>query len=83
MQPTNTITAAELDARFDAGLSVLEFFDAASVQSATLSQKKLTLEMPLWMINSLDDEAQRLGIARNAVIKTWIADKLQHRNPPL
>ena len=33
--------------------------------------------MPLWMIESLDREASRLGIDRQAVIKSWLANKLE------
>ncbi len=29
-----------------------------------------------WMVDSLDSEAKRLGISRQAVIKFWIAEKL-------
>jgi hypothetical protein len=31
------------------------------------------------MVSSLDAEASRLGITRQAVIKTWIAERLDQR----
>jgi len=31
------------------------------------------------MVDALDQEAQQLGIHRQAVIKTWIAQQLDHQ----
>ena len=32
-----------------------------------------------WMVEALDDEAQRLGITAKSLIKVWIADRLEQR----
>ena len=34
---------------------------------------------PAWMVGTLDAEAARLGITRQAVIKTWIAERIDER----
>jgi len=39
----------------------------------------VNVDFPQWMVDTLDQEAQRLGIHRQAVIKTWIAQKLDHQ----
>jgi hypothetical protein len=31
----------------------------------------------LWMVKSLDREAQRLGVTRQSLIKLWLADRLE------
>jgi hypothetical protein len=31
------------------------------------------------MVDRLDKEAKRLGVPRQSIIKTWIAERLQHR----
>ena len=40
-----------------------------------LETKRVNIDFPLWMIKALDREAARLGIARQAVIKAWTAEK--------
>jgi hypothetical protein len=34
---------------------------------------------PTWMIESLDREAKRLGVARQSIIKVWIAEMLEQK----
>ena len=68
----------ELDKKFDDGReSILEHFDLSNAKRINLQQTKVDLTMPLWMIESLDREASRLGIDRQAVIKSWLANKLE------
>ena len=66
----------ELDRKFDDGEDVLEFFDQASLKRPGLETQPLDIDFPLWMIEALDREAQRLGIDRKAVVKVWIAERL-------
>jgi hypothetical protein len=39
------------------------------------------VDFPVWMIESLDREARRLGVTRQSIIKVWIAERLEHRIP--
>lgn len=38
--------------------------------------KRLVLDLPVWAIRALDVEATRRGIARQALIKNWLVDRL-------
>lgn len=68
----------ELDRKFDEGEeSILEYFDLSNAERVNLQQTKVNVDLPLWMIRALDREASRLGIARQAVIKTWLANKIE------
>ena len=68
----------ELDRKFDDGReSILENFDLSNAKRVNLQQMQVELSMPLWMIEALDREASRLGIDRQAVIKSWLANKLE------
>ena len=40
-------------------------------------QKRVNVDFPVWMINSLDKEARRLGVPRQSIIKIWIAERLE------
>jgi hypothetical protein len=39
----------------------------------------VNVDFPVWMVESLDREAQRLGVTRQSVIKMWIAERLEQR----
>ena len=41
--------------------------------------KRVNVDFPQWMIAGLDDKASRLGVNRQAVIKAWIAERLDVR----
>lgn len=38
---------------------------------------KVLVEFPNWMLDTLNDEAERLGVARNAVIMMLLDQKLK------
>ena len=40
--------------------------------------KRVNVDFPLWMVQSLDREARRLGVTRQSLIKLWLADRLGH-----
>ena len=69
-------TEDELLKRFDDGEDVLDMFDLDHIEQPNRELKRVNVDFPAWMINALDDEASRLGINRQAVIKTWIAEHL-------
>ena len=71
--------ADDLEAAFDAGEDMGEFFDFESPSFPNRELKRVNVDFPQWMIAGLDSEAARLGINRQAVIKTWIAERLDSR----
>ncbi len=73
---TKTITAEEFDRIFDEGGDVMPYLDLENIRRPGLEIKRVNVDFPVWMIHSLDREAQRLGITRQAVIKTWLAERL-------
>lgn len=72
-----TISAAELDRMFDDGEDISDYIDWSSARRPGLEPKRVNVDFPTWMVNGLDQEARRLGITRQALIKTWIAEKLK------
>ena len=41
--------------------------------------KRVNVDFPSWMVESLDREAQHLGVTRQSVIKMWIAERLEKK----
>jgi hypothetical protein len=42
--------------------------------------KRVNVDFPVWMIDSLDKEAARLGVSRQSVIKVWLGERLQQQS---
>lgn len=42
--------------------------------------KRINIDFPSWMVQSLDKEAKHLGVSRQAVIKIWLAERLEKLN---
>jgi hypothetical protein len=73
----NSITAAELEKKFDDGEEdILQYFDLSKATKPNLELKRVNVDFPQWVVNGLDKEAQRLGVTRQSLIKMWIAEKL-------
>ncbi len=71
-----TKTEDALLEKFDAGESMQDVFDFDAATQPNLQIKRVNVDFPQWMIDGLDAEGQRLGVSRQAVIKMWIANRL-------
>ncbi|MBE0417838.1 MAG: CopG family transcriptional regulator [Coriobacteriia bacterium] len=70
--------ASELDEKFDEGVDdVIDEFDLGGATRPNKAQKRVNVDFPLWMVESLDREASRLGVTRQSIIKVWIAERLE------
>lgn len=74
--------AEEFDRRFDEGEDVTASLDLAGARRPGYEQRRVNVDFPVWMIESLDREARRLGVTRQSIIKVWIAERLEHRETP-
>ncbi len=66
----------EFEARFDAGEDLTEALDLSQAKRVQQVQKRVNVDFPTWMIDSLDREACRMGVTRQSVIKVWLAERL-------
>ena len=54
--------ASALDKKFDEGTEdVIDDFDLSSATRPNREQKRVNVDFPVWMVESLDREASRLG----------------------
>jgi hypothetical protein len=51
--------------------------DLTKVRRPGQEQRRVNVDFPIWMIESLDREARRLGVSRQSIIKVWIAERLE------
>jgi len=73
--------AKEFEDRFDAGGDITDALDLAKARRASRVPKRVNVDFPTWMVESLDREAGRLGVTRQSVIKMWLAERLQRSSP--
>jgi hypothetical protein len=72
------ISAEEFDRIFDEGEEdILQYFDLTKTTRPGLEQEKVSVSLPKGMVESLDKEAARIGVTRQAVIKAWLDEKLK------
>ncbi len=69
--------AEEFEKKFDEEKDISMYLDISKTSRPRQEQKKLNVSFPVWMLRSLDKEAERLGIPRQAIIKFWIAERLE------
>ena len=71
------MNAAELDRKFDEGIEeVLGEFNPGSETRPNRPAKRVNVDFPEWVVRELDKEARRVGVTRQAIIKTWIVERL-------
>lgn len=68
----------QFDKKFDDGEDLDRYLDFSKATRPGRDQKRVNVDFPVWMIQSLDREARRLGVPRQSVIKVWIAERLEH-----
>lgn len=71
--------ARDFDRRFDADEDVTADLDLSQARRPGLQPRRVNVDFPSWMVESLDREARRLGVTRQSVIKVWIAERLGSR----
>ncbi len=72
---------SELDKKFDDNQEeILEYFDTSKIKMINEEAKRVNIDFPAWMVQSLDKEAKHIGVSRQAVIKMWLAERLQSLN---
>jgi len=69
--------AKDFDSKFDRGDDVMEHLDPAKARRPGEEARRVNVDFPSWMIDSLDREARRLGVTRQSIIKVWIAERLE------
>jgi len=70
--------ANEFDKKFDDDDSdIVDDLDLSSLKRPNQMQKKVNVDFPTWMVDSLDKEANRIGVTRQSIIKVWIAERLE------
>ena len=69
--------AKKFDADFDSDNNITGALDLSKARRPLQKHRRVNVDFPAWMIESLDKEAGRLGVTRQAIIKIWLAERLE------
>ena len=69
--------AKNFEQQFDEGIDLTSALDLSKAKRVLQEQRRVNVDFPTWMIDSLDKEASKLGVTRQSVIKVWLAERLE------
>jgi hypothetical protein len=70
--------AKDFDKKFDDNKQdIIDDLDLSTLKRPNLSQKRVNVDFPSWVIDSLDREASRVGVTRQSIIKLWLVERLE------
>lgn len=70
--------AEDFDKKFDDGKEdIIDDLDLSSARRVNYEQKRINVDIPSWIIESLDREAARIGVTRQSIIKVWLVERLK------
>jgi len=69
--------AKKFEQQFNEDVDITATLDLSKAKRVLQEQKRVNVDFPTWMIDSLDREASKLGVTRQSVIKIWLAERLE------
>ncbi|MBK6617256.1 MAG: CopG family transcriptional regulator [Nitrosomonas sp.] len=69
--------AKNFEKQFDEDIDITSSLDISKAKRVLQAQKRVNVDFPTWMVESLDREAGKLGVTRQSVIKVWLAERLE------
>lgn len=70
--------AKTFDQKFDDdAVDIIDDLDLSTIKRPNQAQRRVNVDFPAWMIESLDKEASRVGVTRQSIIKVWLAERLE------
>ncbi len=72
--------AKDFDKKFDDNKKyIIDDLDLSSAKRPNQKQKRINVDFPAWVIDSLDREANRIGVTRQSIIKLWLVERLEEK----
>ena len=70
--------AKDFDKKFDDNQEdIIGDLDLAKGRRVNQEQKRINVDFPSLVVESLDKEAARVGVTRQSIIKVWLVERLR------
>ena len=72
--------AKNFDKKFDDNnQDIIDDLDLSTIKRPNQKQKRINVDFPSWVVDSLDREASRVGVTRQSIIKLWLVERLEEK----
>ncbi len=72
--------AKDFDKKFDDNMDdIIDDLDLSTIKRPNEMHKGVNIDFPTWVIDSLDREANRIGVTRQSIIKIWLVERLEEQ----
>jgi len=71
-----SVSSKDFDKKFDANEDVTQYLDSSKTK-VSKHFHRINIDFPESFIRKIDEEAGKIGVARTAIIKVWIAERIQ------
>lgn len=72
--------AKDFDKKFDDNeTDIIDDLDLSTLKRSNQTQRRVNVDFPSWVIESLDKEASRVGVTRQSIIKLWLVERLEEK----
>ncbi|PFG10757.1 MULTISPECIES: type II toxin-antitoxin system BrnA family antitoxin [unclassified Marinobacter] len=70
--------ARDFDKKFEEDQeNIVDDLDLSTARRVNQEAKRINVDFPAWVVESLDREAARIGVTRQSIIKVWLVERLQ------
>jgi hypothetical protein len=69
--------AADLDAAFERDADLYPLVDFARARRPNFETRRINVDIPAWMAETLAKESRRLNVTRQALVKMWLAERME------
>lgn len=70
--------AGDFDKKVDEGKEdIIDDLDLSTARRVNQEQRRINVDFPSWVVESLDREAARIGVTRQSIIKVWLVERLK------
>ncbi|MBU0675501.1 MAG: BrnA antitoxin family protein [Proteobacteria bacterium] len=69
--------AKDFDKTFEKGADITAHLDLDKARRPEQIAKRINIDFPAWVVQRVDKEAIRLGVSRQALLKIWLAEKVE------
>ena len=75
------MNAEEFDRLFDDGADMADHLDLDTLKRPNLELETVAVELPAWIVRSLDRQALAAHVTRDAVIRLWLSERFGEPQP--
>ncbi len=68
--------AKDFDQKFEAGEDLTPYLDLSQAKRLGSDRQSINIDLPVWLLERINEEANRLGITAQDVIQTSLAEHL-------